>query len=83
LVSIADESIINLPLSTSEKWAPEIQAGKLLDSSKPTICLCHHGMRSMRVATFLVQNAAFEQVFNVEGGINMYAIKSDPSIGTY
>jgi len=81
--SIKDDAIINLPLGDAGAWSPKVEAGTLLDASKPTICLCHHGMRSMRVATFLTAKAGFEQVFNVEGGIHKYAENVDPSIGFY
>lgn len=36
-----------LPLSRFEQWGPHIT--KLLDPSRKTICLCHHGVRSMQV----------------------------------
>ena len=44
---------------------------------------CHHGMRSMRMATFLVQQAGFIDVNNVSGGIHQFAISVDPSVPTY
>lgn len=53
LVSIPGNDIVNLPLSTAHIWSNDIITGKLLDSEKPTLCLCHHGVRSMQMATFL------------------------------
>jgi rhodanese-related sulfurtransferase len=50
---IVGDDIIYLPLSSADDWAPKVQTGKLLDSSKKTFCLCHHGVRSLRVANFL------------------------------
>ena len=55
----------------------------ILDKTKPTICVCHHGMRSQRVAMFLTQQAGFEEVYNLTGGVNEYANKVDSSIGFY
>jgi predicted sulfurtransferase len=40
-------------------------------------------MRALRVATFLSQQAGFEEVYNVNGGIHKYAEDVDPSIGFY
>jgi rhodanese-related sulfurtransferase len=52
-VRIADNDIINLPLRSADSWTQKVINGELLDSEKPTLCLCHHGVRSMKVATFL------------------------------
>jgi len=54
LSCISGEDVLNLPLSTSDTWAPQIIMGKILDANKPTLCLCHHGRRSMQMAEFLV-----------------------------
>ena len=75
-------NLIHLPLSTSEQWMRQIADGKLLDSDVPTLCLCHHGVRSFRMATFLAQHD-FNKVFNIEGGIDAYARNVDNSIGFY
>jgi len=82
MVSIKGSDIINLPLSQAGDWSTKVEQGKMLDETKPTLCLCHHGMRSMRVATFL-DGKGFQAVFNIEGGIHQYAVKVDPTIGTY
>ena len=84
LVNIkTDAPVINLPLSTSDQWTQSITDGDILDKTKPTICVCHHGMRSQRVAMFLTQQAGFEEVYNLTGGVNEYANKVDSSIGFY
>lgn len=53
MVSLPDKNVIHLPLSTAGTWSTEILQGKILDSAKHTICLCHHGVRSFRMASFL------------------------------
>ena len=82
VASIKGADIINLPLGSAAEWSPKVEQGKLLDASKPTICLCKVGMRSMRVATFFVSQG-FEEVYNVDGGINGYSNKVDPTIPMY
>lgn len=52
-----------------------------LDKSRPIACLCHHGGRSMQVASFLTQHG-FE-VVNVAGGIHAWSAQVDPSIPVY
>ena len=38
-----------LPLSQNSAWAPTIST--TLDPDKETLVMCHHGMRSMNMAT--------------------------------
>ena len=52
-----------------------------LDKNRPIACLCHHGGRSMQVASFLMQHG-FE-VVNVAGGIHAWSAQVDPSIPVY
>lgn len=53
-----------------------------LDPRRPLACLCHHGGRSMQVAMFL-KARGFEQVVNVQGGIDAWANEVDPSVARY
>ena len=51
-------------------------------ADQPIACLCHHGMRSLQVADYLVQNG-FTQVVNLEGGIDAWSQQVDPSVPAY
>jgi len=53
-----------------------------LDSDKPTVCICHHGIRSMQVAAFL-DRQGFSEVINLTGGIDAWAMHVDRSMPTY
>ena len=53
-----------------------------LDPARPIACLCHHGMRSQRVAAFLAANG-FARVANIAGGIDAWSRELDPSIASY
>ncbi|MDO9276962.1 MAG: rhodanese-like domain-containing protein [Polaromonas sp.] len=53
-----------------------------LDPEQPIACLCHHGMRSLQVANFLVQNG-FTEVVNLQGGIDAWSNEIDPSVPRY
>lgn len=53
-----------------------------LNHDAPIVCICHHGMRSARVAQFLEQQG-FTQLFNLTGGIHAWATLVDSSIPTY
>jgi rhodanese-related sulfurtransferase len=53
-----------------------------LPNDRAIACLCHHGMRSQRVAAYLLQNG-FEQVVNIAGGIDAWSAEVDPSVPQY
>ncbi|KXZ53644.1 hypothetical protein GPECTOR_6g561 [Gonium pectorale] len=68
-----------LPLSTFSAWAGDITSR--LNTERETVVLCHHGVRSMQMAQFLVGNG-FTNVKNVTGGIDAYS-RVDPSVPFY
>ena len=53
-----------------------------LDPAQPIACLCHHGGRSMQVASFL-QSRGFTHVANIAGGIHAWSEELDPRIARY
>lgn len=53
-----------------------------LDAARPIACLCHHGVRSLRVAVFLAHQG-FEQVANITGGIDAWSCEHDASVPRY
>ena len=53
-----------------------------LKPEQPIACLCHHGARSMQVATFL-KARGFAHVANIAGGINAWSAELDPSVARY
>ena len=53
-----------------------------LDPARPVACLCHHGVRSLRVAAYLAQQG-FESVSNITGGIDAWTHELDPSVPLY
>jgi rhodanese-related sulfurtransferase len=50
--------------------------------NQPVVVMCHYGERSQRIARFLVTDG-FGEVFNLDGGIDAYALKIDQSVGRY
>ena len=53
-----------------------------LPKDKPIVVFCHAGGRSRRVAQFLAANG-FEQVFNLDGGIDAWSLTVDGRVGRY
>ena len=58
------------------------QALDQLDPERETIVICHHGMRSARVANYLEQ-VGFDKVINLAGGIHAWACEVDSDMPTY
>jgi rhodanese-related sulfurtransferase len=53
-----------------------------IDRDQDVIVICHHGIRSQQIAYYL-QNAGFENLFNLRGGIDAWAREIDPDMATY
>lgn len=53
-----------------------------LDQARPTVLICHHGIRSHQVALFL-QLQGFRRVINLRGGVAAWASDVDPEMPTY
>jgi rhodanese-related sulfurtransferase len=67
------------------RWIPMREVPQRLgelDPAAPIAVMCHHGGRSERVAAFLIARG-FTDVANVEGGIDAYAKRVDPSLPRY
>lgn len=52
------------------------------DPERPTVVICHHGMRSYQVASFL-ERAGFDDVLNLAGGVAAWAEEVEPSMARY
>ena len=53
-----------------------------LDPDERLVILCHHGQRSLSVASWL-RNQGFEQAQSLRGGIDAWAMQVDASVGRY
>lgn len=53
-----------------------------LDPTRPTVVLCHHGVRSFQVALWL-ERKGFTDVANLAGGIDAWAREIDPGMAVY
>ena len=53
-----------------------------IDPARDVVVICHHGGRSMQVATFL-ERKGYASVFNLEGGVEAWACQVDPGMRRY
>lgn len=73
-------ALLCIPMQSLPARVAELIALQGLDT--PIACLCHHGVRSQQVASYL-QRQGFTRVVNLQGGIAAWADQLDPSIATY
>lgn len=67
---------INIPMSLIPSSIEK------LDKDDHIVVICHHGMRSMSVAQFLVSNG-YSNITNLSGGIHAWAIEVDSQMEQY
>ena len=70
------EGAVNLPLGQIR------EAEQKFDKKTPIVVHCHHGPRSMMAAQVLM-SLGFEDVTNLEGGIEGWSVSVDPSVPRY
>lgn len=67
-----------IPLATF----PEVIGKFTSDADRGVVVLCHHGMRSMRAASFL-RDSGVENAFSMRGGTEAWAVEIDPEMARY
>lgn len=73
-------TLLHIPMRNVAAQLDELQQSHGPDH--PIACLCHHGIRSLHVADYLMQNG-FTQVVNIDGGIDAWSQQVDPSVPAY
>jgi rhodanese-related sulfurtransferase len=58
------------------------RAGQELDAAGRLLVLCHHGVRSLNVTTWL-RRQGFAQAQSIVGGIDAWSLEVDPTIPRY
>ena len=53
-----------------------------IDKTHPTVVICHHGTRSLQVVAFL-ERQGFENLHNLQGGIDAWARQVDSRVALY
>ncbi|UOO77746.1 sulfurtransferase [Neisseria sp. Dent CA1/247] len=53
-----------------------------LPDDMPIVVYCHHGLRSLHTAMYLA-DAGFEQLYNLQGGIDAWSVLVDSQVPRY
>ena len=67
---------VNISMSDTDKML------ETLNPDNETVVICHHGMRSFQVASFLKENG-FNNIMNLEGGVDSWAKTVDSTMAQY
>jgi len=79
---IDDKRVQWIPLSELARRGTEALPEDLLNKNREIVVFCHHGSRSGQVAAWL-KKQGWQNVLNMEGGIDAYATLIEPGIGRY
>lgn len=72
-----------IPLSVlAEQGISALPVTLLAAKDMEIVVMCHHGIRSAQVTMWLLRQG-WQNVFNMTGGINAYALEVDPAVGRY
>ncbi|MCS5692331.1 rhodanese-like domain-containing protein [Cyanobium sp. FGCU-6] len=74
-------AVVHLPLSRSTEWIATVN--ERLDRERPVAVLCHAGVRSWNFGCWLIQEHGYEEVWNLQGGIDAWSVEADPSVPRY
>lgn len=70
------DGAVSIPLAELPGRAHEIPSGREI------VAICHHGMRSLQAAAFLMHTRELE-VANLQGGVAAWARDVDPAMKQY
>ena len=79
---IHDPRLIVVPMSSLGTSGLSAMPTEAKSKDAEIVILCHHGSRSLQVASWLASQG-WTRVFSVAGGIDAYASQVDPSVGSY
>lgn len=79
---LTDERVLNLPMSEIGRTYKEAFPPELRAPETKIVVMCHHGVRSAKVAIWMLQNS-WNNISSLQGGIDAYAREVDPKLGKY
>jgi rhodanese-related sulfurtransferase len=79
---IQDPRLLVVPMSSLGTMGLSTLPAAAQSKDAEMMVLCHHGSRSLQVASWLASQG-WTRVFSVAGGIDAYASQIDPSVGSY
>jgi rhodanese-related sulfurtransferase len=82
IASIKDEHVVVVPMSQISQEGKDAFPEAARDPQTEIVVMCHHGVRSAKVAAWM-QQEGWQNVVSLRGGIMEYAEEIDESVGMY
>lgn len=85
ILDVREEPELERAALDGARWIPMSEISLRTDELDPeaeTVVLCHHGIRSMRVACFLAEQG-FTRLANLRGGIDAWSREVDAKVPIY
>tara|TARA_Y100001968_G_C19366751_1_gene722955 strand:+ start:67 stop:420 length:354 start_codon:yes stop_codon:yes gene_type:complete len=73
--------VLHLPLSRISVWSENIS--QKLPSDKALVVICHSGIRSLNFGIWLLHQGFHHEIWNLEGGIDLWSLEVDNSVPRY
>tara|TARA_Y100001968_G_C19353886_1_gene716166 strand:+ start:17 stop:391 length:375 start_codon:yes stop_codon:yes gene_type:complete len=73
--------VLHLPLSQMLVWGENIS--QKFPSDQPVVVICHSGIRSRNFGIWLIEQGFHQEIWNLDGGIDLWSIEVDDSIPRY
>jgi rhodanese-related sulfurtransferase len=80
--SIQDARLLNVSMAVLSQEGQRALPDSLQNKDAEILVICHHGVRSAQVVGWLTAKG-WTRVFGVAGGIDEYARRVDPGVGSY
>lgn len=81
-VRLTGKQVVHAPMSQLSRHGVYALPSQVEDKQQEIVVVCHHGVRSAEVTTWLIRSG-WQQVRSMAGGVEAYAAQVDPSIGRY
>jgi rhodanese-related sulfurtransferase len=82
LARLGDDRVEVTPMSRLAREGTNALSESAASPDATIYVMCHHGNRSSQVTAWLAQQG-WKNIYNVRGGIDEYARKVDPAVGSY
>lgn len=81
-VRLTDPRVVYAAISRLAYDGLEVLPPEVNDPAAEIVVICHHGIRSAQVTAWL-RSQGWQHVSSLKGGLDLYALQVDSSIGRY
>ncbi len=75
--------VVHLPLSQSSSWINSLPEIFSIPEDRQVVVICHSGIRSRNFGAWLIEQGWVQEVWNLQGGIDLWSVDIDSSVPRY